>query len=165
MAEWYVVQAHATAAKAAAARLRKTASRKGIKEESLDILVPTKIVKKGNKEVEQFIFPGYVFIRGELNANLLNAIKETDGIFKVIPSPVKEKDLQGVIESANAEKQPETLDFSIGDEIVIKDGVFESLFGTVIAANRSQQKADVEVKAFGIASRVTIPYDQIERRN
>lgn len=139
-----------------------------------DALVPCKQIikiKKGQKVQEsQKLFPGYVFIKANLNSdayNVINSIPKVMGFLggKNNPQPVEEKkmkDILALINNENVESGKSQI-FEIGETLSVIEGPFESFSGNVEDFDAEKQKVRISILIFGRATSVELDVNQVEK--
>lgn len=140
-----------------------------------DVLVPSKQVikiKKGKKAQEvQKLFPGYVFVQGNLTSdayNIINAIPKTIGFLggKNNPQPVAESKMQEIFSLvSNQAPDSKNIIFETGESVNIIDGPFESFSGVVEDFDVEKQKVKISVLIFGRATSVELDTNQVEKNS
>lgn len=144
------------------------------------ILVPTekeKTIKAGKQKIiEKKLYPGYVFVEmqleddGRIPQDVFFLIKETTGVGDFIgtagrPSPMSIPEIEKMLAASKpAEEQPTVkMEFAKGDNIIIREGPFENMEGTVDETLPEQGKVRVLVTVFGRSTPVELEYWLIER--
>jgi transcriptional antiterminator NusG len=144
------------------------------------VLVPTERVRsmKGGvkKETDRKLYPGYVFVELETEADgripdkVWFMIKETDGVGDFIgsggkPSPMTPKDQARMLEEAERPEEDVTLDvkFKKDDRVKVREGPFENFEGVVDEILADQGKVRIITSIFGRPTPLELEYWQIER--
>ena len=139
-----------------------------------DALVPCKQIikiKKGQKVQEsQKLFPGYVFIKANLNSdayNVINSIPKVMGFLggKNNPQPVEEKKMKDILALINNEsiESGKSQIFEIGETLSVIEGPFESFSGNVEDFDAEKQKVRISILIFGRATSVELDVNQVEK--
>ena len=139
-----------------------------------EILVPQKEtvrVKNGRKTKDiQRLFPGYVFIKIELDniaQNTINSIPKVIGFLgkKNSPDPVSDAKMNEIIKSSSEQnKESKPFVFEVGEVISIVDGPFESFSGVVEEFDLEKSKLKISVMIFGRSTLVELDPCQVEKR-
>ena len=182
--KWYVLRAAGTKEKKAADYLVKEIERHKELQATVDqVLVPVKkeiVTKNGKrKEVERLLFPGYVLIHAELNADLEYVIrngipgmsgflteKTGNGSSERIPVPIRDEEAQRIlgVQDENAVSAAETeVNFSIGESVRITDGPFSGFNGTVDEILQERSKLKVVVVIFGRKTLLELSFTQVTK--
>jgi transcriptional antiterminator NusG len=165
-------------------RVREALQRK-VKIEGLDtvvgrIVVPSERVrtrKEGKvRDSDRKLYPGYVFIELELDANgmipekVWFMIKETEGVGDFIgsngkPSPMSPKDEAKLIEAAEKPEGEITTEvkFNKGDKIKVNNGAFQNFEGEVDEVIADKGMVRIITTIFGRPTPLELEYWQIEK--
>lgn len=183
---WYVLRTAGTKEKKVADYLRKEVERSKDLQMIVDeILVPVKkeiVTKNGKrKEVERLLFPGYVLIHAELNADLEYIIrghfipglagflseKSGKNPSEKIPVPIREEEAQRILgqQDENAVAAAETeVNFAIGESVKITDGPFNGFSGTIEDILEERSKLKVIVVIFGRKTLLELSFTQVTKQ-
>ena len=138
------------------------------------VLIPTESVaeiKAGERKISQRkFFPGYVFIRMELNDKTWSLVKNTPWVTnfvgsKTSPVSLSEEEVKNLLKKTNERKEkpmPKVM-FSAGESVRVADGPFANFNGTVEEINPDKGKLKVMVTIFGRATPVEFEYWQVEK--
>ena len=165
-------------------RVREALQRK-VKIEGLDtvvgrIVVPSERVrtrKEGKvRDSDRKLYPGYVFIELDLDANgmipekVWFMIKETEGVGDFIgsngkPSPMSPKDEAKLIEAAEKPEGEITTEvkFNKGDKIKVNNGAFQNFEGEVDEVIADKGMVRIITTIFGRPTPLELEYWQIEK--
>ena len=152
----------------------------GLEERVARILVPTERVRsmKGGvkKEADRKLYPGYVFIELETEADgripdkVWFLIKETDGVGDFIgsngkPSPMTPRDQSKMLEEAEKPDDAPSLktEYKKDDRVKVRDGPFENFEGQVEEILQDQGKVRIITTIFGRPTPLELEYWQIEK--
>jgi len=144
------------------------------------ILVPTERVRttKGGvrKESDRKLYPGYVFIELELDADgripdkVWFMIKETEGVGDFIgsngkPTPMTPKDQAKMLEEAERPAEAATLPttFRKGDKVKVTNGAFMNFEGEVDEVAPEKGTVRIITTIFGRSTPLELEYWQIEK--
>ena len=171
--KWYILNVMAGHEQKIANDVKNMAN-KNLNKFIEDALVPCKQIikiKKGQKVQEsQKLFPGYVFIKANLNSdayNVINSIPKVMGFLggKNNPQPVEEKkmkDILALINNENVESGKSQI-FEIGETLSVIEGPFESFSGNVEDFDAEKQKVRISILIFGRATSVELDVNQVEK--
>lgn len=120
------------------------------------------------KWVEKPLFPGYIFVRFS-SQDRFNVV-HTEGIarivqFELVDYCIDEKLIDGIKAYLNDESKPilvNTIDIEIGEEIIIKNGPFKGLKGTLTQI-KGKTRVLIAIMAIGQAIVVELKGNDIER--
>ncbi len=171
--KWYILNVMAGQENKVAADIKSMMLRGPAAKYISEVLVPTKSVikiKKGQKVQEaQKLFPGYVFIKANLDGeayNIINSIPKIMGFLggKNNPQPVADEKMQEILK-LSSEQVPDNKNiiFEVGETLNIIEGPFESFSGVVEEFDAEKQKVKISVLIFGRATSVELDINQVEK--
>lgn len=169
--QWYVVHTYSGHEQKVKANLEKRIESIGMGERIKEILVPTeeKIKKtRGKKKVvDKKIFPGYILVRMLMDDKTWYVVRNTPGVTGFVssgtkPLPLQKEEIDHILSGMGLNKQEITLDFEVGDSVMVTDGPFEEFIGIVQEIHLQQQKVKVMVSMFGRETPVELDFDQVE---
>ena len=148
---WYVAHTYAGYENKVKASLEKIVENRGLGHLIYDIRIPveTVIEKNGDveKEVEQKLFPTYVFIKMTMTEESWHAVRNITGVTGFVgpgsrPTPLSEAE----VDSLNIDTKRVELAVKVGDEVTVSEGLFEGYTGTVEAISDDLKKITVLIK-------------------
>jgi transcriptional antiterminator NusG len=170
--KWYVVHTYSGHEKKVKANLEKRIASTGMEESIFRIVVPTeeKIEKKKGKNevVKKRIFPGYILLQMDLNDKSWYVVKNTPGVIGFVsggtkPLPVEKEEIDEILRSMGEKAKKISVEFEVGDQVVVTDGPFEDFDGIVKEIHPEQGKAKVLVSMFGRETPVELEFSQIQK--
>jgi len=171
--KFYIIQAYSGYEDKVKKSLQERIKNAEMEEEFDEILVPSEVVQstrngKPRTDTRKF-FPGYVFVKMELNDRTWHLVKETPKVTGFIgnqnPAPVPESQIQQIL-AQMAGQQPHVkvrINFGVGDQVRVIDGAFENFSGSVEEVKADRQKVKVLVTIFGRPTAVELNYNQVEK--
>lgn len=145
----------------------------GMEEYFGDILIPTETVQevvRGKKRIgERKFFPGYIFIKMDLNERTWHLVKNTAKVTNFIgnqsPTPVPDREIDKILNQmeVGAAKPTPIIRFEEGDEVRVIDGAFAGFSGVVDQVKSEKQRVIVLVSIFGRATPVELEFTQVEK--
>ncbi|MDZ4289742.1 MAG: transcription termination/antitermination protein NusG [Prosthecobacter sp.] len=179
--QWYVIHVRA----GLEGKVRDSMLRRIDSEEMSDyvyeVLVPTERVsevKKGKRsESNRKFFPGYVianlYLLDEHNRLVDKSwyfVKDTDGVLnfagtKDHPIPMRQKEVDAMLAQVRDkdESVKPKIAFSVGDNVRVADGPFESQTGIIEEIDPDRGVLRVAVNIFGRSTPVDLEYWQVEK--
>ena len=134
---WYVAHTYSGYENKVKTNLEKIVANRGLGDKIFDIRIPTEIVieRDGDKEkeVENKIFPCYVYIKMIMDEESWHAVRNITGVTGFVgpgsrPTPLTDAEVEALcIETAPQVK----VAYSVGDTVEIISGLFEGFDGTV----------------------------------
>lgn len=149
---WYVVHTYSGYENKVMANIQKIVENRNLGDLIFDVRIPvekTLELKNGEEvEVEHKLFPCYVLVKMIMTDESWHVVRNITGVTGFVgpgsrPTPLSEKEVEDLeIE----EKTVVRLTFGVGDEVTIKDGLFEGYTGTVQSISEDLRKVTVLVK-------------------
>lgn len=183
--KWYVLRTAGSKEKKAKEYLEKEIERSGLQDQVAQVLVPVKkeiVTKNGKrKAVDKLLFPGYVLIQAELNAQLENIIRnmvpgmsgfltENKSIggnqTERVPVPLRDEEVQRILgnQDENVDSAAETVvNYEIGESVRITGGPFSGFTGIVDDILEDRSKIKVIVEIFGRKTQVELSFTQVTK--
>ncbi|MDR1484161.1 MAG: transcription termination/antitermination protein NusG [Planctomycetaceae bacterium] len=173
--DWYILKVQVNREDTIKKQLEQRVKIAGLDEFFGEILVPmekvTEIRNEKKRVVKRKLYPGYVMIYMEINDDTWFLVRETPGIGDFTgavgkPTPMLAHEVQRMLtaEKEDPEESPKLkVGYSVGDQIKIKEGSFESLGGVVDAIDYTSGRVTVIINLFGRSTPVELEYWQIEQ--
>ena len=149
---WYVAHTYSGYENKVKANLEKIIENRGLGHLIFDVRIPVEIVIEKNgdkeKEVENKIFPCYVYVKMIMNEESWHAVRNITGVTGFVgpgsrPTPLTDAEVAALdIEQVQQIK----LAFAIGDSVEVSGGLFEGYMGTVQAISEDMKNVTVLIK-------------------
>ena len=149
---WYVAHTYSGYENKVTANLEKIIENRGLGHLIFDIKIPVEIVIEKNgeneKEVENKLFPCYVYIKMVMNEESWHAVRNITGVTGFVgpgsrPTPLTDEEVAAL----SIEQEPEVkLTFNVGDTVEVIGGLFEGYSGVVQAISEDLRNVTVLVK-------------------
>ena len=149
---WYVAHTYSGYENKVKASLEKIIENRNLGHLIFDIKIPVEIVIEKNgeneKEVENKIFPCYVYIKMIMNEESWHAVRNITGVTGFVgpgsrPTPLSDEEVAAL----SIEQEPEVkLTFNVGDTVEVVGGLFEGYSGVVQAISEDLKNVTVLVK-------------------
>ena len=149
---WYVAHTYSGYENKVKANLEKIIENRGLGHLIFDIRIPTEIVVEKNgdkeKEVENKVFPCYVYVKMVMNEESWHAVRNITGVTGFVgpgsrPTPLTDAEVAALdIEQVQQIK----LSFNVGDSVTVSGGLFEGYIGTVQAISEDMKNVTVLIK-------------------
>ena len=149
---WYVAHTYSGYENKVKANLEKIIENRGLGHLIFDIRIPVEIVIEKNgdteKEVENKLFPCYVYVKMIMNEESWHAVRNITGVTGFVgpgsrPTPLTEEEVAAL--SIEQEQQVK-LSFNVGDTVEVVGGLFEGYSGVVQAISEDLKNVTVLVK-------------------
>lgn len=185
-AKWYVIHTYQGYENKVAGDLLTAAESRNLQDRILETKVPVEIVvekvekvdkKTGEvqiveKEVEQKLYPSYVFVKTVYDDDIWSVFRNTRGFTgfvgpgsKPVPLTDEEAERMGVeVYSEGEQSAARTVNiaYSVGDSVSIIEGPFKSYVGMVDKIDIDKNYVRVVMSMFGRETPVELELDQVE---
>jgi transcription termination/antitermination protein NusG len=170
---WYAIQTYSGSEMSVKVAILKLIEDHHMQERLEDLVVPTEdvIEVKNNKKkiTERSLYPGYVFIKVNLDTDLWHKIQSLPKVGRFIgeskkPTPLTEKDVHTILEKVQNRAAPKPkIQFETGETVRITEGPFANFTGTVEEYDMEHKKLKLNVSIFGRSTPIEIEYAQVEK--
>lgn len=171
--KWYVIRCSIGKEKEAKKHIESELNIQNLNEFVARMVIPTrqevyvKNGKKFNKEVNYY--PGYILIEAHLKGEIQYLIKEISGVISILgtknnPDSLRPEEvikILGRIEQLADSGDISSVDFVVGENIVISEGPFCNFNATVEEINEEKKKLKVSIKIFGRKTPVELDFSQV----
>jgi transcriptional antiterminator NusG len=172
-AKWYVVHTYSGHENRVATNLRQRIETEGLEHKIVDILVPTqdKIEIRGGKkeQVKEKLFPGYMYVKMELDNSTWIAVRTTQGVIGFVgagtkPMPISDSEVKSIMQFMNQGAAPTFKEvFNVDDPVKIIDGPFADFIGKIETVDKEKGKVRVLVSIFGRETPVELDFLQVSK--
>ena len=171
-ARWYIVHTYSGHENKVAKNLKQRVQTLGFADRIFDILVPTREtirVSGGKKEeVEEKIFPGYVFVRMVIDDESWLFVRTTAGVTGFVgagnkPTPISDKEVEAIQKFMESKEPLHKTSFSLNEAVKIIDGPFADFLGTIDEIDETKGKLKVLVSIFGRETPVELDFLQVAK--
>ncbi len=174
---WYVVHTYSGFENKVRLNLLETVRQKELQDAIAEVLVPTQeevqVVKGVKRNVKQKFFPGYVFVRMDLDRedrdNIWHEVKNIPKVTGFLggnkPTPVPDFEVERITTqiSEGTLKPKVKIDIEEGENVKVIEGPFSNFNGVVEEVNQEKGKIRVLVSIFGRSTPVELDFTQVER--
>ncbi|NLK00570.1 MAG: transcription termination/antitermination protein NusG [Clostridia bacterium] len=174
MKEWYVVHTYSGYENKVKANLEKRLESMNMGDKIFRILVPVQeeLHTSGGKQkiTKKRVFPGYVIVEMIMSDDSWYVVRNTPGVTGFVgtgakPIPLRDDEVQGILEHMGIEKRKIKIDFTVGENIRVTSGPFENFIGTIEEIYPEKGKVRVLVSMFGRETPVELEFTQISKVN
>ncbi len=169
-AKWYILHTYSGYENKVAADITKLVDNRNLRHLIEDVTIPTvtKTVEKDNgevKEVEEKIYPGYVFVKMVETNESWYICRNTRGVTGFVgpegkPTPLSENEVRALEKG----RKETTVSFEVGDKVTIRQGVLEGFEGEIAKIDDDMKMAVVNVyNMFGELTPTTIDIAAIKK--
>ena len=170
---WYAIHTYSGYENAVLRNLKQRIESLGVGDKIFNVVVPTekKIKIKGGKrvEVEEKVYPGYVLVDMIVTDDSWFVVRNTPRVTGfvgagVTPVPLTQKEIDYLLGQMSEEHVAKhNIDLSIGETIIINDGPFKELEGSVSEVDQDRGKVKVMVSLFGRETPVELDFLQVKK--
>jgi transcriptional antiterminator NusG len=167
---WYVVHTYSGYENKVKANIEKIIENTKMEDQILEVSVPMQDVievKNGIKKlVQKKMFPGYVLLHMVMNDDVWYVVRNTRGVTGFVgpdsKQPVPLTDLE--MRSMGIKNKELTVDFEIGETVMVTSGVWENTTGLIKQINTHKQIVTISVDMFGRETPVEISFSEVKVR-
>ena len=170
---WYAIHTYSGYESAVLRNLKQRIESLGVGDKIFNVVVPTekKIKIKGGKrvEVDEKVYPGYVLVDMIVTDDSWFVVRNTPRVTGfvgagVTPVPLTQKEIDYLLGQMSEEHiAKHKIDLEIGETIIINDGPFKELEGTVSEVDQDKGKVKVMVSLFGRETPVELDFLQVKK--
>lgn len=169
---WYVLHTYPGEEEAVARNLKQRIESLDMEDKIFNVLVPKekkiKIKNGKRKEVEERIYPGYVFVEMIVTDDSWYVARNTPRVTGfigagTIPIPVSSKEIEVLKKRIGLEAPHYKIDVSVGTLVKVTDGPFKDFDGKVSEIDEERGRLKVLVNIFGRDTPVEVDSLQIKK--
>lgn len=171
--DWYAIQTYSGSEQSVKRAIQNLFRESNMQSRLQEIVVPTEdiIEMKNSKKrvVERSLYPGYIFIKVDLDTKLWHMIQSLPRVGRFIgeskkPTPLTESDIKNILEKVENRAAPKPkIFFDTGEVVRIVEGPFANFTGIVEEYDMEHEKLKLNVSIFGRNTPVEILYSQVEK--
>ena len=167
-AHWYVAHTYSGYENKVKMDIEKTIENRNLQDQILEVSVPMLNVTEGEgdsqKVVQKKMFPAYVLINMIMNDDTWYVVRNTRGVTGFVgpgskPVPLTDAEMAAMGLKVDAP----SCEFSIGDSVVVKSGVWEDTTGIVRQINHKECMVTISIDMFGRETPVEISFNDVEK--
>ena len=175
---WYIVHAYSGQEERVKRNLDQRIATMDMKDKIYQVIVPTEDeieIKNGQrKATSRIVFPGYILVQMKMDDQSWHVVRNTPGVTGFVsaeddqdkrpkPVPLEEKEVNAILNLAQAEKPRVRIGYDKGQNVRITDGPFVDFMGIVDEVYPDRSKVKVLVSFFGRETPVELDFLQVER--
>jgi transcriptional antiterminator NusG len=170
---WYAIHTYSGYENAVLRNLKQRIESLGVEDKIFNVVVPIekKIKIKGGKrvEVDEKVYPGYILVDMIVDDDSWFVVRNTPRVTGfvgagVTPVPLTQKEIDYLLGQMSSEHiAKHNIDLEIGETIVINDGPFKELEGSVSEVDQERGKVKVMVSLFGRETPVELDFLQVKK--
>ncbi len=169
---WYAVHTYSGYENAVMRNLKQRIESLGMGHKIFNVVIPTekKIKVTGGKRqtVDEKIYPGYILVDMVVDDESWFVVRNTPRVTGFVgsgttPVPLGKDELDALMKRMSTDTAKHTIDFAIGEPVVVIDGPFKDLEGKVGAIDEEKGKIKVLVSMFGRETPVELDFLQVRK--
>ncbi|SHL02231.1 transcription antitermination protein nusG [Desulforamulus aeronauticus DSM 10349] len=170
--QWYVVHTYSGYENKVKANLERRIESMNMEDKIFRILVPMEDeieIKNGKKKVsKKKVFPGYVLVEMIMTDDSWYVVRNTPGVTGFVgtgskPIPLNEEEAKAIIKQMGMEEPKTKMNVSLGENVKVTEGPFESFVGVIEEIYPDKGKVKVMVSMFGRETPIELDFTQIEK--
>jgi transcriptional antiterminator NusG len=173
MKRWYVLQVYAGYEENVKNDIVRRAQEVGFQENMGEVLVPSARLKQffdAQETHNEQLFPGYVLVEMEIIPGIVRMVTSNPRVLRFLggnkePVPLTHKEVERILSQMRGEvavASDKKTEFSIGNEVEIKEGPFTGFVGIVDKIEQENERLTVMVSIFGRMTPVELSFNQIK---
>ncbi|TVR11065.1 MAG: transcription termination/antitermination factor NusG [Planctomycetota bacterium] len=175
---WYVVKAISGRENKCRDAIVTKARQAGKSEQVGRLLVPservTEVKRRGKVTTERKLYPGYIYAECDLDEDLIEVIRNVDGVTGFLgsspgaPDRLTAEEAERIIAVSTAESVDEQravlvqIPYQVGDKVKVKEGTFAGMEGDVDEINEQKGTIRVLITVFGRQTPIELEVWQVE---
>ncbi len=174
---WYVVHTYAGYENKVKSNLESRIASMNMEDRIFEVVIPMEdvIEFKGGKKVvvQKKVYPGYLYVRCDLDDDSWRAIRNTPGVTGFVgsgakPTPLSRRDVEAALHvkqegDEGVKKTRPRLEYAEGETVRVREGPFADFTGTIAEINEDQLKLKVLVNIFGRETPVELEFSQVAK--
>lgn len=171
---WYIVHVYSGFEAKVKQALEERIKTSAFAEKFDEILIPSETVvemKKGEKKARsKKFFPGYIFVKMELDNETWQIVKKTPKVTGFVgdslnPPSVPEEEVLRITQQIREGKMKPKLkiEFEKGENVRVKEGPFANFAGVVDEVLPDKGRIKVLVSIFGRSTPIDLEFGQVEK--
>jgi transcriptional antiterminator NusG len=146
-------------------------------ERIFQVVVPTEDeieIRDGQrKTVSKKLFPGYVFVQMLMDDDTWYVVRNTPGVTgfagttmdeRAKPTPLPDTEVEQILRQMHSAQPRINIGFEVGETVLVTDGPFSDMIGTVDTIDLDRGRVRVMVSMFGRDTPVELDFLQVEKQ-
>ena len=172
--KWYGVHTYSGFENKVKLTLEERIRSLGVEEFFEEVLIPSETVvelKNGERKTStRKFFPGYIFIRMDLNDETWHVVNDTNKVTGFVgggknPPAISDEEVEKITSrmEEGVEHPKPKVEFEVGETVRVVDGPFLNFTGVVEDVKADRGKLKVMVSIFGRVTPVELEFIQVEK--
>lgn len=174
---WYIVQTYSGYENKVKVDLEQRIRSMDMSERIFNVVVPTEDeieIRDGQrKTVSKKLFPGYVFVQMVMDDDTWYVVRNTPGVTgfagttmdeRAKPTPLPDTEVEQILRQMQSAQPKINIGFAEGETVLVTDGPFSDMIGTVDTIDLDRGRVRVMVSMFGRDTPVELDFLQVEKQ-
>jgi transcription termination/antitermination protein NusG len=174
---WYIVQTYSGYENKVKVDLEQRIKSMDMSERIHQVVVPTEDeieIRDGQrKTVSKKLFPGYVFVQMLMDDESWYVVRNTPGVTgfagttmdeRAKPTSLPDAEVEQILRQMHSAAPRINVGFQVGETVLVTDGPFSDMIGTVDTIDLDRGRVRVMVSMFGRDTPVELDFLQVEKQ-
>jgi transcriptional antiterminator NusG len=174
---WYIVQTYSGYENKVKVDLEQRIKSMDMSERIHQVVVPTEDeieIRDGQRRtVSKKLFPGYVFVQMLMDDESWYVVRNTPGVTgfagttmdeRAKPTPLPDAEVDQILRQMHSAAPRINVGFQVGETVLVTDGPFSEMIGTVDMIDLDRGRVRVMVSMFGRDTPVELDFLQVEKQ-
>ncbi|MBT5772995.1 MAG: transcription termination/antitermination protein NusG [Dehalococcoidia bacterium] len=174
---WYIVQTYSGYENKVKLDLEQRIRSMDMSDRIFNVVVPTEDeieIRDGQrKTVSKKLFPGYVFVQMVMDDDTWYVVRNTPGVTgfagttmdeRAKPTPLPDTEVEQILRQMQSAQPKINIGFAEGETVLVTDGPFSDMIGTVDTIDLDRGRVRVMVSMFGRDTPVELDFLQVEKQ-
>jgi len=174
---WYIVQTYSGYENKVKLDLEQRLRSMDMSDRIFNVIVPTEDeieIRDGQrKTVSKKLFPGYVFVQMVMDDDTWYVVRNTPGVTgfagttmdeRAKPTPLPNTEVEQILRQMQSAQPKINIGFAEGETVLVTDGPFSDMIGTVDTIDLDRGRVRVMVSMFGRDTPVELDFLQVEKQ-
>ena len=174
---WYIVQTYSGYENKVKLDLEQRIRSMDMSDRIFNVIVPTEDeieIRDGQrKTVSKKLFPGYVFVQMVMDDDTWYVVRNTPGVTgfagttmdeRAKPTPLPDTEVEQILRQMQSAQPKINIGFAEGETVLVTDGPFSDMIGTVDTIDLDRGRVRVMVSMFGRDTPVELDFLQVEKQ-
>jgi transcriptional antiterminator NusG len=174
---WFIVQTYSGYENKVKVDLEQRIKSMDMSQRIHQVVVPTEDeieIRDGQrKTVSKKLFPGYVFVQMLMDDESWYVVRNTPGVTgfagttmdeRAKPTPLPDTEVEQILKQMHSAAPRINVGFQVGETVLVTDGPFSDMIGTVDTIDLDRGRVRVMVSMFGRDTPVELDFLQVEKQ-
>lgn len=174
---WFIVQTYSGYENKVKVDLEQRIKSMDMSQRIHQVVVPTEDeieIRDGQrKTVSKKLFPGYVFVQMLMDDESWYVVRNTPGVTgfagttmdeRAKPTPLPDTEVEQILKQMHSDAPRINVGFQVGETVLVTDGPFSDMIGTVDTIDLDRGRVRVMVSMFGRDTPVELDFLQVEKQ-